>query len=158
MCQVSAVLATLVLSAVERHRLVNDHVLGPVHASAAVLHPARRVCSAISGQLDATRSLSVAHAPDNPPSRLLITVNWSVNWFACAALPLLVVRRRLAHTNPVLWIGPGIGPQNWLPRQRTLGDRKTNFRSFIHSHSSINSVYLVTIGPADVEITCLTAF
>jgi len=54
-----------------------------------------------------------SRALDNPPSRLLITVNWSVNWFACAALTLLVVRRHLAHTYPILWIGSEIGPQNW---------------------------------------------
>jgi len=37
--------------------------------------------------------------PGYLPSRLLITVNWSVNWFACVseAVALLVVRRHLAN-------------------------------------------------------------
>jgi len=46
--QVAAVLAALILSAVERHRLVYDDVLGPVATSATVLHPAVLVCSVAS--------------------------------------------------------------------------------------------------------------
>jgi len=38
-----------------------------------------------------------------------------------------------------------------LPLQRPLSDRKSNFRSFIYSHSFTNPANLVKIYPADVE-------
>jgi len=34
-----------------------------------------------------------------------------------------------------VWIGGRFRPQKWLPPQRPLRDRKTNFRSFMYSHS-----------------------
>jgi len=37
-----------------------------------------------------------------------------------------------------------------------LRDRKTNFRSFIHSHSSANTANAAKIGLVDVEIIGLT--
>jgi len=43
--QVAAVLAALILSAVERHRFVDDDVLGAVETSTTVPHPAVLVCS-----------------------------------------------------------------------------------------------------------------
>jgi len=42
--------------------------------------------------------------------------------------------------------------QNWLPRQRPSSDRKTNFRSFIYSHSSTIPTDWVKIGRVDVQI------
>jgi len=33
-----------------------------------------------------------------------------------------------------------------------MRDQKTNFRSFIYSHSSTNPAHLVKIGPVDLEI------
>ena len=45
MSQVAAVLATLILCSIERHRLVYDSVLGTVETSATVLHPAMLICS-----------------------------------------------------------------------------------------------------------------
>ena len=59
-------------------------------------------------------------------------------------------------TNRVVWIGSGFGPQNWLPRQRPMRDRKTNFSSFIRSHSSANTANAAKIGLVDVEIIGLT--
>jgi len=42
-----------------------------------------------------------------------------------------------------------------LPWQRSLGDRKTNFRLIIYSHSSAKPEKLAKIGPVDVEINGL---
>jgi len=72
----------------------------------------------------------------------------------CAAVALLVVVRRPSecHANPILWIGPGLGPQNWLPRQRPLRNRKTYFGSFVYGQSYTNPANLVKIGLVDVEI------
>jgi len=42
--------------------------------------------------------------------------------------------------------------KNWLPRQRPLRDRKTNLRSFIHSHSSTIVANLAKIGRVEFEI------
>jgi len=44
---------------------------------------------------------------------------------------------------------------NWLPWQRPLGDRETNFRSIIYSHSSTNPENLAKIGLADFKIAGL---
>jgi len=44
----------------------------------------------------------------------------------------------------------------WLPRQRLLKDRKTNFRLIIYSRSFTNPEKLVKIGPVDFEIIGLT--
>jgi len=49
----------------------------------------------------------------------------------------------------------GFCPQNWLPRQRPLRDRK-KFRSFICGQSSTNRANFVKIGLEDVEIIGLT--
>jgi len=43
-------------------------------------------------------------------------------------------------------------PQNWLPRQRPLRNRKTYLGSFIYSQSSTNPANSVKIGLVDVEI------
>ena len=45
---------------------------------------------------------------------------------------------------------------SWLPRQRPLRDRNTNFWLVIYNKSSINHVNLATIGPTDDEITGVT--
>ena len=45
-----------------------------------------------------------------------------------------------------------ICPQNWLPRQRPVRDQKTNFRSFISSHSSTVPANWVKIGGVDIHI------
>jgi len=42
--------------------------------------------------------------------------------------------------------------KNWLPRQRPLSDRKTDFRSFICCHSSTILANMATIGLVDFEI------
>ena len=52
-------------------------------------------------------------------------------------------------------IGGRFCPQNWLPRQRPLRDRKY-FRSFIHGQSSTNPAYFVKVGLVDIEIIGLT--
>ena len=44
----------------------------------------------------------------------------------------------------------------WLPWQRPLRDRKTNFRLVIYSHSSTNPENLAKIGLVVVEIIGLT--
>jgi len=49
-----------------------------------------------------------------------------------------------------------IKPKKWLPWQRPLRDRKTNFRLIIHSQSSTNPETVVKIRPADFEIIGLT--
>ena len=41
--------------------------------------------------------------------------------------------------------------QNWLPRQRSLGDEKTSFRPFINNHSSTIHAIWVNIGQVDFE-------
>jgi len=46
--------------------------------------------------------------------------------------------------------------KKWLPWQRPLRDRKTNFRLIIHSQSSTNPETVVKIRPADFEIIGLT--
>jgi len=44
--------------------------------------------------------------------------------------------------------------KNWLPRQRPLKDRKTNFRLIMYSHISINpEICRSVIGLYDFEIT-----
>ena len=105
--------------------------------------------------IDARQSLHCS-PPGYPPSRLLIIVNWSVNWFACIQRSTCTFSRTSpsckSHANPFLWIGLGFHPQNWLPQQRTLKDRKANFRSFMYNHSSTNPANLVRIGWVDVEI------
>ena len=94
------------------------------------------------------------------PSRLLLIVNWSVNWFVC-------VQRRTCtswstppsterHANPIPWMEADKTNKNWLPRQRPLGDRITNFRSFIYSQCSTNRANVVKICLVHVEITGLT--
>jgi len=83
------------------------------------------------------------------PSRLLVIVNWSVNWFAC------VVRRHLANRTRTQFYGPIESDKtnkNLLPRQHPLRNKKTNFRSFIYSRSSTNPANLVKAGPVDVDI------
>jgi len=59
------------------------------------------------------------------PTRMLIVVNWPVNWSpeSSAALALLVVRRHLANRTRTQFCE--LGPKNWLPGQRPLRDRKT---------------------------------
>ena len=52
---------------------------------------------------------------------------------------LLAVRRDLVHGTR----------QNWLPRQRSLGDEKT--RPFINNHSSTIHAIWVNIGQVDFE-------
>jgi len=47
-------------------------------------------------------------------------------------------------------------PQNWLPWQHPLRDRKNNFRSFIYGQRPTNLANFVKIGPVDVEIIVLT--
>jgi len=47
-------------------------------------------------------------------------------------------------------------PKNWLPWQRLLRDRKTDFRSFIYSRNSTNPANSVKIGLVDVGIKGLT--
>jgi len=85
---------------------------------------------------------------------------WSVRWFACVQRSTCTSCRTPpsteSHANPFLWIWPGFGRQNWLPRQRPLRDRKPNFKSFIHSHGSTNPANLVKIVPVDVEMIGLT--
>jgi len=44
------------------------------------------------------------------------------------------------------------GSQNWLPYQRLLTDRKTDFGSFFYSRNSTKSANLANTDPADVEI------
>ena len=100
--------------------------------------------------VDARQSQTVAR-PAPPHVRLLITVNWSVNWFACIHCSSCNPRRM-----STVWISSGFRPQNPLSRQHPFRDRKTNFRPFIHSHSSTNPANLVMIGPVDVQITSLT--
>jgi len=46
--------------------------------------------------------------------------------------------------------------KNWLPQQRPMTDRKTNFRLTIYSHSSTNPEILAKIGPLPFEINGLT--
>jgi len=46
--------------------------------------------------------------------------------------------------------------KNWLPQQRPMTDRKTNFRLTIYSHSSTNPEILAKIGPLRFEIIGLT--
>jgi len=117
---------------------------------------AKSLVSCFLAHGDATPSLAVASpAIPQPPVNY-----WSVHWFACVQRSTCNSCRTPpsteSHANPILWIGPGFGPQNWLPRQRPLGNRKPNFRSFIHSHSSTNPANLVKIGPVDVEMIGLT--
>ena len=100
--------------------------------------------------VDARQSQTVAR-PAPPHVRLLITVNLSVNWFACIHCSSCNPRRM-----STVWISSGFRPQNPLSRQHPFRDRKTNFRPFIHSHSSTNPANLVMIGPVDVQITSLT--
>ena len=45
--------------------------------------------------------------------------------------------------------------KSWLPWQRPLRDRKTNFRLITYSHSSTNPANLAKIGQVDVERNCL---
>ena len=59
------------------------------------------------------------------------------------------------HSNSIVRIRPGQSPQNWLSWQRPLQERKTNFTSFIYSHSSTKTENLAKIGAAD-EIIGLT--
>jgi len=54
-----------------------------------------------------------------------------------------------------VWIGR-FRLQNWLPWQHQLRDRKTNFRSFIYSHSSSISTNWVKIRLVDVQTKGLT--
>jgi len=56
------------------------------------------------------------------------------------------------HLNRILWIEADKTDKNWLPRQRPLRSRKTNFRPLIYSRSSTNPANLVKIGPVGVEI------
>jgi len=42
--------------------------------------------------------------------------------------------------------------KNWLPWQRYLRDRNTNFRLIVYSHGSTNRENLAKIGVVDVEI------
>ena len=44
----------------------------------------------------------------------------------------------------------------WLPWQRPLRYKKTNFRLIIYSHSSISRENLAKVGPVDFEIIGLT--
>jgi len=45
-------------------------------------------------------------------------------------------RGRHANSSQMLGLEVGVVHKNWLPWQRPSTDRKTNFRSFVHSHSS----------------------
>jgi len=47
---------------------------------------------------------------------------------------------------------PWIQPKNWLPRQHSSKNRKTNFRLIIYGRSSTNPANLAKIGQVDVEI------
>jgi len=89
----------------------------------------------------------VGSPPGYLPSWLFIIVNVGQ---LSAALALLVVRRHLTNRMRTQFCGPG--PQHWLPRQRLLQKRKTNFTTFIYSHSSTNPENLGKIGLGDVEI------
>jgi len=63
---------------------------------------------------------------------------------------------RFRQQNRILRIEADKPNKNWLPRQRPLRDRKTNFRSFIYSQSSTNPADRVKIGPVNVDIIGLT--
>jgi len=60
--------------------------------------------------------------------------------------------------NSVLWQNCSVDKTNksWLPWQRPLMDRKTNFRLIVYSRSSTKPENLAKIGSVDVEITALT--
>jgi len=60
------------------------------------------------------------------------------------------------EANYKVWNGRRFCPQNWLPWQCPLGDRKNNFTSFIDGHSSTNAINFMKIGLVDVEIIGLT--
>jgi len=76
------------------------------------------------------------------------------------ATALLVVRRRRrpseCHANYKAWNGGQICPQNWLPRQRPLRDRKYKFTTFICGQSSTDPANVVKICAVDVWIIGLT--
>jgi len=76
------------------------------------------------------------------------------------ATALLVVRRRRrpseCHVNYKARNGGQICPQNWLPRQRPLRDRKYKFTTFICGQSSTDPANVVKICAVDVWIIGLT--
>jgi len=57
-------------------------------------------------------------SPLSPYSRLLIVVNWSVNWFACVQRITCISGRMSPsterHSNPTLWIKSDKANKNWL--------------------------------------------
>jgi len=85
---------------------------------------------------------SCTHRPVN--RTLLLRLHFS---------PHAEISRTARELKSSVWIGGGrFSPQNWLPRQRPLRDRKTNFRSFVYSRSSTMPGNWVTIGQVDFHI------
>ena len=88
----------------------------------------------------------VGSPPGYPPSRLLITVNWPVNWFACVQRSTCTSRRAPpsseSHVNPTLWIVP----------TKLVVTATSVARALICSRSCANLANLAMIGPLDAEI------
>ena len=86
---------------------------------------------------------------------MLIIVNWPVNYFTCVqhtTVAFIVVRRPSeCRANPIVWIRLRFGPQNWLPAQCPLRDRKQT--SDLSSTDTLQSLRnLGKICPVDVQI------
>ena len=71
------------------------------------------------------------------------------------ATPLAACVQRISCTSHRTVSSVDETNKNW-PRQRSLGDRNTNFRLIIYSHISTNRKNSAKIGPIDAEIiTCI---
>jgi len=93
--------------------------------------------------------------PSHPSSSLLITVKWSINWFAC-------IQRSTCTsccTTPPSIEWHAIKPTKIRCHGNVpsgIEKLKANFRSFIYSQSSTSIANLAKFGPVDVEIIGLT--
>ena len=78
----------------------------------------------------------------------------------CIAIALLVVCRRRrpseCHASYRVSIGGRFCPQNWLPWQHPLMDRKNDLRLFIYGQSFASPANFVKIGVVDDELIGLT--
>jgi len=94
-------------------------------------------------------------SPGYPPSRLLIIVNWSANWFACVKRSTCTSCRTPTstewHVNQILWIWPVkpikigfYGNVSWVIA--------TKFTVIIYARGATNPENLAKIGRVHFEV------
>ena len=102
-----------------------------------------------SGNLSACAPAACSSCTHRPINRTLLGL-----WLHFS--PHAEISRTARELKSKVWIGGQFRPQNRLPRQRPLRNRKTNFRSFIYSRSSTIAANWVKISPVDLQTKGLT--